>query len=130
MGFITSDPMQDSISNVQHVLPSSKKHFSNNQMPFAHTQGWCLSIRHFTNMPNLATELSFLRRERWVCCLHSNLQIPQLSTQRQTAPISRPQSPQQAPRPHLNSLVESRFCLPKADYGRALFHKPCFSKGS
>lgn len=38
--------------------------------------------------------------------------------------LGRPQSPQQTPRPHLNILVESRFCLPKADYGRALFHNP------
>lgn len=45
-------------------------------------------------------------------------------TDRMNLVLSRPQSPQQTPCPHPNVLVESRFCLPKADYGRVPFHNP------
>lgn len=114
------------IHTVQHVLPSSKSTFSITNRPLSMLKGGVypsdtsqICLNYQFSCPS-----SGGRRERWVCLFQSHLQIPQLSTQRQDSTNLVLSRPQQTPCSHLNILVESRFCLPKADYGRALFHNP------
>lgn len=120
------------INNVQHVLPSSKSTLPMTNCPLPMRKGGVypsdtsqICLNYQPRCPSSGG------RERWVCHLQSHLQISQFSTQRQDSTnlvLSRPQSAQQTPCPHLNIFVESRFCLPKADYGRALFHNPISQK--
>lgn len=115
--------------NVRHVLPSSKSTFpiTNGHFPMlkgADTSQICLNYQ-LAVLPQEGGGRGGCASFIHICrFLNSDPSVKHPKTDSMNPVLSRPQPPQQAPCPHLNALVESRFCLPKADYGRALFHSP------